>query len=417
MMVSERLSVYLHNSLAGQLWLDDTSRFSFQYDPGYIEDRDAIPLSLSLPLREEPYINDTPRPFFSNLLPEGEIRSLIAKIKQISEHNDFKLLEAIGGECAGAVSIVPASRSLNTKSDYIALSDQEVEDIIAENAIRPVLILKDELRLSLAGAQNKLPVYIDNGRFFLTFGIAPSSHILKPQSPYFGEVIQNEHFCMRLADVLSLTVPKSSIWKGKNHIAYIVERYDRVKVRDGIIERLHQEDLCQVMGCMPDQKYEAEGGPGLSECCKILDKYSSQPILDKQALVKWVMFNYFIGNADAHGKNLSLIRERDGSIRLAPFYDLISTKVYPEISKKMAMKIGKETRFEWIMERHWQQMAEQLDLKFTYLKKLLVEMAGALESDMLGIADSIILEYNGEKTIQQICKIINTHITHVRTHL
>lgn len=417
MMVSEKLSVYLHNSLAGQLWLDDTSRFSFQYDYSYIEDPDAIPLSLSLPLREEPYLNDTARPFFSNLLPEGEVRSLVAKIKQISEHNDFKLLDAIGGECAGAVSIVPEYTSLSTESDYIALSEQEVEDIIDENAIRPVLILKDELRLSLAGAQNKIPVYIDNGRFYLTFGIAPSSHILKTQSPYFGDTVQNEHFCMRLADIVQLTVPKSSIWKGKNHIAYIVERYDRIKAQDGIIERIHQEDLCQVLGCMPDQKYENEGGPGLVECCQILDKYSSQPILDKQALVKWVIFNYFIGNADAHGKNLSLIRGIDGSIRLAPFYDLISTRVYPEISKKMSMKIGKETRFDWIMERHWQQMADQLDLKFTYLKKLLREIAEALETVMIEMADSIILEYNGEKTIQKICKIINTHITHVRTYL
>ena len=124
-----------------------------------------------------------------------------------------------------------------------------------------------------------------------------------------------------------------------------------------------------------------------------------------------------IGNADAHGKNPSLIRGIDGSIRLAPFYDLISTRVYPEISKKMAMKIGKERRFDWIMERHWQQMADQLDLKFIYLKKLLREIAEALETVMIEMADSIILEYNGEKTIQKICKIINTHITHVRTYL
>ncbi len=222
---------------------------------------------------------------------------------------------------------------------------------------------------------------------------------------------------MRLADVVELTVPGSSIWQGKSQIAYIVERYDRIKTRDGIIERLHQEDLCQVLGCMPDQKYENEGGPGLAECSRVLDRYSSQPILNKQALVKWVIFNYFIGNADAHAKNLSLIREIDGSIRLAPFYDLISTRVYPEISKKMAMKIGKESRFDWIMERHWQQMADQLDLKFSYLKKLLREVAEALERAMIEVADSIILEYNGEKTIQKICKIINTHVRHVRTYL
>jgi serine/threonine-protein kinase HipA len=416
-MVADRLSVYLHNSLAGYLWLSDTSRFSFQYDPNYLEDPNAMPLSLSLPVREAPYVNDTARPFFSNLLPEGEVRSLIAKIKQISEHNDFKLLEAIGGECAGAVSIIPEYMVLSTESDYTVLPEKELEDIITENAIRPLLILKDELRLSLAGAQNKIPVYFDSGRFYLTSGIAPTSHILKPHSRYFKDMVQNEHFCMMLADVVQLPVPKSFIWKGKKHMAYIVERYDRLKVKDGMIARLHQEDLCQVLGCMPDQKYENESGPGLSACCQVLDMYSSQPILDKLALVKWVIFNYFIGNADAHAKNLSLIREVDGNIRLAPFYDLISTRVYPEISKKLAMKIGKETRFDWVMERHWQQMADQLDLKFTYLKKLLREIAETLEKNTTEITNSIILKHNGEKTIQKICGIINTHIKHVRTYI
>jgi serine/threonine-protein kinase HipA len=417
MMESEKLSVYLQNGFAGHLWLDDSRRFSFQYDPGYLKNPDAIPLSLSLPLRQEPYLADTARPFFSNLLPEGEVRSLIAKIKQISEHNDFKLLEAIGGECAGAVSIVPEHMTLSTKSDYTALSEQELEDIIEENAMRPLLILKDELRLSLAGAQNKIPVYIDDGRFYLTVGVAPSSHILKPQSIYFADVVQNEFFCMQLAEVVKLPVPRSFIWKGKKHIAYIVERYDRVRAKNGTVARLHQEDLCQVLGYMPDQKYEEEGGPSLAECGRILDRYSSQPILDKQALVKWVIFNYFIGNADAHGKNLSLVRGRNGSIRLAPFYDLISTRAYPEISQKTAMKIGKENRFDWIMERHWQQLADQLDLKYTYLKRLLKQLAGEIEITAEKAAKAIISQYDGEKTIQKIYEILNNHIVHIGSYL
>ena len=222
---------------------------------------------------------------------------------------------------------------------------------------------------------------------------------------------------MQLARAVLLPVPKSFIWKGKNHFAYIVERYDRIKAKNGIIERLHQEDLCQVLGFMPDQKYENEGGPGLSECGRIIELYSSNPILDRQALVKWVIFNCFIGNADAHGKNISLIRERNGSTRLAPFYDLISTRVYPEISLKMAMKIGKEPRFDWVMERHWQQMADQLDLKYTYLKKLLKQIAGTLETVMAETADTIISGYNGKKTIHKICEIITTRIKQVKTYL
>lgn len=414
---SQKLGVYLHNEFTGYLWLDESRRFSFQYDPGYLKNSDAIPLSLSLPLREGPYLADKARPFFSNLLPEGEVRSLIAKIKQISENNDFKLLEAIGGECAGAVSIVPEHMPLSTKSDYIALSEQELDDIIEENAMRPVLIVKDELRLSLAGAQNKIPIYIDDDRFYLTAGVAPSSHILKPQSIHFADLVQNEFFCMQLAEVVRLPVPRSFIWKGKKHIAYIVERYDRMRAKNGTVGRLHQEDFCQVLGYMPDQKYEQEGGPGLADCCQIVDQSCSQPILDKQAFVKWVIFNYLIGNADAHAKNLALVRGKNGNIRLSPFYDLISTKAYPEISQKTAMKIGKENRFDWVMERHWRQLADQLDLKYPYLRELLRQLAGELETTAEKKARAIISQYDGAKTIQKIYEILNGHIAHLRFYL
>lgn len=142
MMALERLNIYLCNTFAGQLWLDDTRRFSFQYDPKYLKDPDAIALSMSLPLRKEPYTADISKPFFSNLLPEGEIRSLIAKIKQISEYNDFKLLEAIGGECAGAVSIVPEHMALSVESSYTALSEREVEDIHPGKYKTPAIGLK-----------------------------------------------------------------------------------------------------------------------------------------------------------------------------------------------------------------------------------------------------------------------------------
>jgi serine/threonine-protein kinase HipA len=416
-MVQEKLSVYLHNSFTGYLWLSDPNRYSFQYDPDYLENPNAMSLSLSLPLREAPYVDDTARPFFSNLLPEGEVRAIIARIKHVSEHNDFKLLEAIGGECAGAISIFPEQMAPETQGDYTALPGSELEEILSENSLRPVLVIRDELRLSLAGAQNKIPVYIDGGKFYLTTGISPSSHILKPQSLWFEDMVQNELFCMKLAEAIQLPVPDSNIWKGRNHIAYIVERYDRKRRNDEKIERLHQEDLCQVLGIMPDQKYENEGGPGLTRCCQIIDMYSSQPILDKKALVKWIVFNYFIGNADAHGKNLSLIREKDGSIHLAPFYDLISTRSYPEISKKMAMKIGTESRFDWIMERHWRQMADDLDLKFTYLKELINEIAVTLEESTPAISGSIIAKFKGEKTIQSICGVINAHIKRLKAYL
>ena len=123
----KELAVYLHNFLAGHLWLDENRLFTFQYAGKYLNNPDATALSLSIPLRENPYRDDSVRPFFSNLLPEGEIRVLIAKIKQISEKNDFKMLEAIGGECAGAVSIMPPGKDLGIKGGYTVLSDNEIE--------------------------------------------------------------------------------------------------------------------------------------------------------------------------------------------------------------------------------------------------------------------------------------------------
>ncbi len=416
-MESKKLTVYLHSQRVGHLWIDERSRFAFQYNPHYFLIADAMALSLSLPMREAPYTDDAAKAFFKNLLPEGEVRSLIAKIKQVSEHNDYKMLEAIGGECAGAVTILPEGMTPRGEAGYTALSIHELEKALATQSHRPILILKDELRLSLAGAQNKIPLYIKDEALFLTTGAAPSSHILKPQSMYFSDMVQNEHFCMLLAEVIGLPVPVSFIWKSKKLFAYIVERYDRKRLKDGTVERVHQEDFCQVLGRMPEQKYETEGGPGLNECRRIIETYSSSPVLDKEAFVKWVVFNYLIGNADAHGKNLSLIREKEGGIRIAPFYDLISTSAYSELVKKMAMRIGKEYRFKWIAERHWRRMADQLDIKFKYLRGVVLHTAETLDNEMACVAETVTEKYNGKITIERICEVITTHISRVRNCL
>ena len=411
------LSVFLCNRFVGKLWTDEKQRFVFQYDRKYLENPDAMALSYSLLLTEAAYENDASRPFFSNLLPEGEVRSIISKIKQISEKNDFKLLEAIGGECAGAVSIMPPGKSRPDSRDYTPLSDEEMEELLEKNIVRPILVVRDELRLSLAGAQNKIPIYINDNRFFLTRGDSPSTHILKPQAIHFKDTVQNELFCQMIAEEAGLTVPKSCLWQGKKHVAFVTERYDRVSADQGKVTRLHQEDFCQALGCMPEQKYETEGGPGLAECFRLVKDHSSQPLPDSQSLYRWIVFNYLIGNADAHAKNLSFIIEESGKIKLAPFYDLISTLIYPEISKKMAMKIGKESRFEWVYDRHWQRMADQADIKFSYLKGILLDYSNKLPGIANELADDFIRSNGAESSIRQICNVISKNAKHVQDSL
>jgi serine/threonine-protein kinase HipA len=202
------LAVYFRDDPVGRLWVDERNRFVFQYDRGWLQKEGAIPLSLSLPLGEQPFEDDTARPFFANLLPEAEIRKIIVRRPRISEKNDFALLKEIGGECAGAVSVVPEGVRPSVKGGYREVNEAQLHKIIVELHRRPLLAGDKGIRLSLAGAQHKLPVYIEEDRIFLPTGNAPSSHILKPSIAGFEGTVENEAFCMMLAARMGLSVPK-----------------------------------------------------------------------------------------------------------------------------------------------------------------------------------------------------------------
>lgn len=367
-----KLDVYFREHLVGHLWLDERRRFVFGYDAGWLKQKGAIPLSLSLPLREELYIDDTARSFFANLLPEAEIRKMIARQLGISMQNDFAMLREIGGECAGAVSVLPEGSSLLEKPGYRVLDEEELHKIITELPRRPFLVGEKGVRLSLAGAQNKLPIYMEGNQIFIATGNAPSSHILKPPIQGLDETVDNEAFCMMLASRMGLSVPKVTIRHGPDRL-YIVERFDREKSKDGKILRLHQEDFCQALNILPDQKYESEGGPSLARCFALLKEESASPAADQKALLSWVVFNFLIGNADAHAKNLAIIYTARGP-RLAPFYDLISTRVYPDLMDKFAMRIGGENRPDWIQSRHWERFSAEVNIKPRLVLQTLKEM-------------------------------------------
>lgn len=369
---SSKLNVYFRDELAGSLCLDERRRFVFQYNPEWLE-KANFPLSLSLPLRPEPYPNDEARPFFVNLLPEGEIRALIARRFQISEKNAFDLLEKIGGECAGAVSILPLGSKPVDSSGYKELNNEDFERVLSELPKQPLLAGEKGIRLSLAGAQNKLPVFIEDGKFYIATGNSPSTHILKPPIPRIDDSVYNEAFCMAMARKMQLPVANTSVWTDKENVL-VVERYDRCRERDGTVMRIHQEDFCQALGILPEQKYESEGGPSLEQCFNLIKKHIIRPAPDQLALLKWVIFNFLIGNADAHAKNISILFTDKGP-RLAPFYDLISTQIYEDLNERFAMKIGGENRPGYIFIRHWDRFADSVSLKQGYVRRVVLEMA------------------------------------------
>jgi serine/threonine-protein kinase HipA len=314
----------------------------FTYSVEYLADEKATSLSISLPLRKSPYSQASTMPFFSGLLPDGDLRRRIADRLHISESSSLRLLDALGGECAGTVSLVRTEADGTTPAEsaysgYEEIPSGELERLILDAERIPLMFPRGNTRLSLAGAQEKIPLLRRDGRWYKPVGTAPSSHILKPASTTFPGIVHNEFAMLRLASELGLSVPVVEL-ATLGRPTLIIERYDR-RILDGGIERLHQEDFCQALGFLPDCKYQADGGPGFSELATLIRRTCRAPVLDIEQLVSIAVFNVLAGNCDAHGKNYSLLYKGTG-ISLAPFYDLVSTAYWPELDTKLSMRFG-----------------------------------------------------------------------------
>jgi serine/threonine-protein kinase HipA len=363
----------------------------FVYAPQWLRMKGAFPLSPRLPLREEVWRGAEVQFFFANLLPEGMVLDTLTKLRHLPRGNVLRLLQAFGRECAGAFEIVPASeesRHVDRAPVYRPYSRAELAADIAKLRDNiPLLASHAELRLSLAGAQNKIPVRYRDGELSLPVGDAPSTHILKPAlqpQKLFPDSVVNEAFCLRLAAALGLSVPDTIVLSDPEPVL-LIERYDRI-VSDGQVERLHQLDCCQLAGVLPANKYESDGGPGFKTCFELINAWSAAPAPDRLRLVDRMIFNYLIGNADAHAKNLSMLYAADGSLRFAPAYDLLATGHWPQVASRMAMAIGGERRPAWVHARHWQRLCESVELNSTQLRRRALDLcakAGRYKDDLL----------------------------------
>lgn len=374
------LHAYWNDRFVGEL-SQEGARLTFRYDPGYCSSANALPLSRLLPLRQAAFDDAATRAFFANLLPEGDIRRQVARQLGVSAENIFSLLEGIGGDCAGAISVVRPGEAPGATAGYRRIAPEELSRELAALPAHPLLAGEEGVRLSLAGAQNKLPLYIENGEFFIPEGSAASSHILKIPIERLENTVVNEAFCMNLAQKVGLPAPHAEVIEVQGQQVYLVERYDRIRGTSGIIERLHQEDFCQALGVLPEMKYEQEGGPGFKACFDLVGEWSPEPILDSLNLLKWAFFNFLIGNADAHAKNLSFLYQA-GSVRIAPFYDLLSTAVYERLNNKFAMKMGGQKDPRYLMAGDVSRFAAEAGVGLRIVKVQLLELCDRLETEI-----------------------------------
>ena len=357
----------------------------FFYDPHYLADGNARAISHSLPLQEQEFSSKQCLPFFSGLLPDGEMRRRISEYLHVSESSTLRLLEALGRECAGSVVLLDEETDgqhenllYSVHGTYRKVDEHELATMIRHMDIRPLLIGSSDFRLSLAGAQQKMALARFFGDWYVPLEGAATSHILKPSHAPFQDLAVNEYLCMQLAKLCALPVAATDLVVVEDIPVFVAERYDRRRVSENppVIERIPQEDACQALGIMPDRKYEEDGGPGLGQLASLVQKLSKTPILELQKLLRLAVFNFLIGNCDAHAKNVSFVYDGENpSGTLAPFYDLVSTRYYEQLSAKLSMRIGGEYRIDSIRREHFLALAQQLGVGKGYMASLLKEMS------------------------------------------
>lgn len=415
--MSRILDVYLHDVHAGKFKQDDAGQLSFIYDDKYVEE-DRLGLSLSMPVSDEIHEGASVKTFFSGLLPDDIVRQRLGKYLGVSEENPFALLAEIGGECAGAVSLYPEGVTPPQKSDgdYEVLDDESLKGVLDILERRPLLVGDDGLRLSLAGAQNKIAVALVEDKIAIVRGTSPTTHILKPAISDIEDTAHNELFCMRLAQKVGIDAPNTIIGNVNGNTYFLIERYDREIDGKGNVARLHQEDFCQALGVAPEFKYEREGGPNIAACQDVLKKYSSQPAADNDALLNRIVFNYVIGNADAHSKNFSLLYKGERP-ELAPAYDLMSTAVYPELSSKMAMKIGGKYNPGDVCLRHWHGLVPDSATSKKSLNKKLLGLSKSCVEKSEELKETLVQEGITSPVFDRICEVIKDRTDSIKDHV
>ena len=416
--MNQRLFVHHERRLIGELSQGEATPLQFRYDPSWLSSVGAFPISLSLPL-DGRFAVATGHRFFANLLPEGDVRQRIGEALGISQGNDFELLKAIGGDCAGALTIT-VSRALGPVQSPARYEPVTEEQLARWSIGKPdafsAVSGQCEVRLSLAGAQDKLPVHVEGDRIQIPVADSPSTHLLKFASPYHSHLPENETFVSLLAGAVGLPVVDISLRRTVRARVAVITRYDR-SVQGGYLRRLHQEDFCQALGISPANKYEKEGGPSLKQCAELIRRHTSFPLLELQKLLQWTLFNLVVGNADAHGKNLSLLYGEDGPPSLAPFYDLVCTRNYPKISRHLAMSIGGVSNPDQVGKRQLQALAADLQMRPNAVIRAATSLVEQLPEAIAETTQSFADRFGDSPVIRRLPIIIRKQIRRLSSQL
>lgn len=411
------LNVFYESELVGVLSEDNEERLSFKYSESWLKTPNSFPLSIALKLTDELYGHLPTKAFFENLLPEGGVKESLEAHSETNIKGEFDFLKIYGEDCAGAFIITPKNE-ISKKIDQNLKKEITLETLYSylkqNKSLTDAIVNNEGGHFSLAGAQDKIPVIIEDNKIFIPLGNIPTSDIIKPYVRYFNSTKDspyNEYFCMKLAGVAGLNVPDVDIIEGEYPL-YIVRRFDRIEV-DGGIKRIHQQDFCQARGITSAKKYESDGGPTFASNYALVREVSVAPILDLNQLLMWFWFNLVIGNNDCHSKNLAFLQTPKG-LRLSPFYDLLSTTIYKEITSKFSYGIGKQMHWYKLSDKNLNLLAKEIGISDVAIKNPAIKLFKELDKHLETSVQEFEARFIGIKTARVIEKEIKKRMKYFR---
>ena len=368
-----RLPVYFEQRLVGTIEVGKGGP-GFAYGSEWIGLKGAFPISTTMPVKSDRIGCETFLPWAANLLPENEQLRTLGQLLHMAAGDVIGLLSAIGGDTAGALSIGRPGRIASVHWRPVA-TPEALEALIEELPNKPFLVGDEGVSMSLAGAQTKLAVALDEaGRICIPMNGSPSTHILKPDAPRLPGGVQNEAFCLALARRLKIAVPNITTGRAGDRSYLLLERFDRTNA-SGRWRRLHQEDYCQALGKPPSAKYERNHtgvqGPSITDLFDVTRRH--MPPTDIVRLLDMVAFNVLACNTDAHAKNYSIMIRANGAT-LAPLYDAMCGAVWANVTTSLAQNVGGTAHGDQLKGSQWHRFARECGLN----PRLVVERVGSL---------------------------------------
>jgi serine/threonine-protein kinase HipA len=355
------LDVYMNRRKVGQYFRDPDGAFAFTYAPNWLAWDNTLPISRSLPLRSERYVGQPVIAVFENLLPDSDdIRRRVAERVGAEGVDAYSLLARIGRDCVGALQFLAEGEEPGDSHVLTGepLSDAQIAAMLKDLGRTPLGIRAErDFRISVAGAQEKTALLFHDGQWVEPTGTTPTTHILKsaigalPNGMDLTDSVENEHFCLRLMAAFGLPVAHTEITTFADTKALVIERFDRLRARDGRLIRLPQEDFCQALAVPPTRKYQSEGGPGIVEICRLLQG-SDEPLRDRANFLKATILFWLIGATDGHAKNFSIALMPGGRFTMTPLYDVLTVQPSLDAGQlqikdmKLAMRAGTSRHYK-----------------------------------------------------------------------